>query len=56
MGCQAPFGYALSLVAGGILFAKKMREEGYITMLDPFQVLFDKNRKKARIFCAFFAY
>lgn len=23
---------------GGLLFAKKMREEGYITMLDPFQV------------------
>uniref|UniRef100_A0A8R1HX32 High-affinity choline transporter 1 n=3 Tax=Caenorhabditis japonica TaxID=281687 RepID=A0A8R1HX32_CAEJA len=30
-------GYAISLVIGGLLFAKKMREEGYITMLDPFQ-------------------
>lgn len=41
LGCQAPFGYALSLVIGGILFAKKMRDEGYITMLDPFQVSFE---------------
>ena len=36
--CQAPFGYALSLMFGGILFAEKMRAEGYVTMLDPFQV------------------
>jgi len=35
--CQAPFGYALSLVVGGFFFANKMREEGYVTMLDPFQ-------------------
>ncbi len=35
--CQAPFGYALSLVIGGFFFATKMREEGYVTMLDPFQ-------------------
>jgi high affinity choline transporter 7 len=35
--CQAPFGYALSLIFGGVLFAKKMRREGYVTMLDPFQ-------------------
>ncbi|XP_035226604.1 high-affinity choline transporter 1-like [Stegodyphus dumicola] len=38
--CQAPFGYALSLVIGGLFFANKMREEGYVTMLDPFQDLF----------------
>lgn len=38
MGCQAPIGYALSLIMGGILFAKRMRDEGYVTMLDPFQV------------------
>ncbi|CAD5233116.1 unnamed protein product [Bursaphelenchus xylophilus] len=37
LGCQAPVGYALSLMFGGILFAKIMREKGYITMLDPFQ-------------------
>ncbi|XP_071947217.1 high-affinity choline transporter 1-like isoform X2 [Antedon mediterranea] len=34
---QAPWGYAISLVLGGLLFAKKMREQGYVTMLDPFQ-------------------
>ncbi|KAG8193975.1 hypothetical protein JTE90_013670 [Oedothorax gibbosus] len=38
--CQAPFGYAMSLVIGGLFFANKMREEGYVTMLDPFQDLF----------------
>ncbi|VDK63446.1 unnamed protein product [Onchocerca ochengi] len=43
LGCQAPFGYALSLVIGGILFAKKMREEGYITMLDPFQMKYGQR-------------
>lgn len=35
--CQAPFGYALSLILGGFFFANKMRTEGYVTMLDPFQ-------------------
>ncbi|XP_076365528.1 high-affinity choline transporter 1-like isoform X2 [Tachypleus tridentatus] len=35
--CQAPFGYALSLLIGGIVFAKKMRSQGYVTMLDPLQ-------------------
>lgn len=35
--CQAPFGYAISLVIGGLFFANKMRSEGYVTMLDPFQ-------------------
>ncbi|XP_023229429.1 high-affinity choline transporter 1-like isoform X1 [Centruroides sculpturatus] len=38
--CQAPFGYAMSLVIGGLFFANKMREQGYVTMLDPFQDLF----------------
>ncbi|XP_076317987.1 high-affinity choline transporter 1-like [Tachypleus tridentatus] len=38
--CQAPFGYALSLVLGGLLFANKMRTHGYVTMLDPFQEIF----------------
>ncbi|KAK1902567.1 High-affinity choline transporter 1 [Dissostichus eleginoides] len=32
---QAPFGYALSLVVGGLFFAKPMRSRGYVTMLDP---------------------
>ncbi|XP_022245913.1 high-affinity choline transporter 1-like [Limulus polyphemus] len=38
--CQAPLGYALSLVLGGLLFANKMRTQGYVTMLDPFQEIF----------------
>ncbi|VDD94504.1 unnamed protein product [Enterobius vermicularis] len=41
--CQAPFGYALSLVVGGLLFAKKMREQGYVTMLDPFQLKYGQR-------------
>ncbi|BHF82712.1 hypothetical protein SprV_0802585100 [Sparganum proliferum] len=35
--CQAPLGYALSLVVGGLFFANKMRSFGYVTMLDPLQ-------------------
>ncbi|KAK2720359.1 high-affinity choline transporter 1-like [Artemia franciscana] len=35
--CQAPFGYALSLILGGLIFANKMRKQGYVTMLDPLQ-------------------
>ncbi|KAI0213393.1 High-affinity choline transporter 1 [Lamellibrachia satsuma] len=35
--CQAPVGYAISLCLGGLMFAKKMREAGYVTMLDPFE-------------------
>ncbi|RWS14213.1 high-affinity choline transporter 1-like protein [Dinothrombium tinctorium] len=35
--CQAPFGYAASLVIGGLFFANTMRQQGYVTMLDPFQ-------------------
>ncbi|XP_014244901.1 high-affinity choline transporter 1 [Cimex lectularius] len=35
--CQAPFGYALSLVFGGVFFANQMRQQGYVTMLDPLQ-------------------
>ncbi|XP_066251445.1 high-affinity choline transporter 1 [Euwallacea similis] len=41
--CQAPFGYALSLVFGGIFFANKMRQQGYITMLDPLQDCFGER-------------
>ncbi|XP_017279316.1 high-affinity choline transporter 1-like [Kryptolebias marmoratus] len=40
---QAPFGYALSLVVGGLFFAKPMRSRGYVTMLDPFQLLYGKR-------------
>nr|CAX73161.1 High-affinity choline transporter 1 [Schistosoma japonicum] len=35
--CQAPVGYALSLVVGGLFFANRMRTLHYVTMLDPFQ-------------------
>ena len=35
--CMAPLGDALSLLLGGLLFAKKMRRQGYVTMIDPFQ-------------------
>ncbi|XP_018326613.1 high-affinity choline transporter 1 [Agrilus planipennis] len=41
--CQAPFGYALSLVFGGIFFANKMRKQGYVTMLDPLQDCFGER-------------
>nr|XP_037276741.1 high-affinity choline transporter 1-like [Rhipicephalus microplus] len=47
--CQAPFGYALSLLIGGYLFAVKMRKAGYKTMLDPFQQHFG-----ARMGCLLF--
>lgn len=32
---QAPWGYALSLIVGGLFFAKKMRRFQFKTMLDP---------------------
>ncbi|CAH8603300.1 unnamed protein product [Heterobilharzia americana] len=35
--CQAPLGYAVSLIVGGLFFANRMRTLGYVTMLDPFQ-------------------
>ncbi|XP_033109759.1 high-affinity choline transporter 1-like isoform X2 [Anneissia japonica] len=40
---QAPWGYSCSLIVGGLFFAKKMREQGYVTMLDPFQLKFGKR-------------
>ncbi|MBT8219292.1 MAG: sodium:solute symporter family protein, partial [Bacteroidia bacterium] len=41
---QAPWGYGLSLIIGGIFFARKMRRKEYRTMLDP---LAEKYGKKA---------
>ncbi|XP_050392147.1 high-affinity choline transporter 1 [Patella vulgata] len=41
--CQAPFGYAISLVFGGLFFANKMRTQGYVTMLDPFQIRYGER-------------
>lgn len=39
---QAPWGYALSLALGGLIFAKKMRQKKYVTMLDPLQEKYGK--------------
>ena len=40
---QAGWGYALSLIVGGIFYAKKMREMNYTTMLDPLNQRFGKE-------------
>lgn len=40
--CQAPWGYALSLVVGGLFFARPMRRAGYTTMLDPFEARYNR--------------
>ncbi|KAL5015962.1 hypothetical protein ScPMuIL_005551 [Solemya velum] len=41
--CQAPFGYSISLLLGGLFFAGRMRSKGYVTMLDPFQHKFGER-------------
>jgi len=40
---QAPWGYALSLIIGGLFFAKKMRSYGFKTMLDPLAQRYGKR-------------
>jgi high affinity choline transporter 7 len=40
---QAPWGYALSLIIGGLLFARKMRRYEFNTMLDPLEQRFGKR-------------
>ena len=40
---QAPWGYGLSLIVGGIFFARKMRRHGFRTMLDPLAQRFGKG-------------
>lgn len=40
---QAPWGYALSLVLGGLLFARIMRRRRYRTMLDPLEERYGKR-------------
>lgn len=40
---QAPWGYALSLVVGGLFFARVMRRHGFTTMLDPLEARFGKR-------------
>ena len=39
----APWGYSLSLIIGGLLFAAPLRRRGYRTMLDPLQQRFGKK-------------
>ncbi len=40
---QAPWGYALSLVVGGLCFASIMRRRGYVSLLDPFAERYGKR-------------
>ena len=40
---QAPWGYALSLIVGGLFFARPMRSRGYATLLDPILEKFGKR-------------
>jgi solute carrier family 5 (high affinity choline transporter), member 7 len=40
---MAPLGDALSLFIGGLMFAKQMRRQGYVTMIDPFQKKYGKR-------------
>jgi solute carrier family 5 (high affinity choline transporter), member 7 len=40
---QAPWGYALSLIIGGLFFARKMRRHRFTTMLDPLEQRFGKK-------------
>jgi high affinity choline transporter 7 len=39
-GLQAPIGYSLSLVLGGLFFARIMRRNRYSTLIDPLEVRF----------------
>jgi high affinity choline transporter 7 len=40
---QAPWGYALSLIIGGLFFARPMRRKKYRTLLDPLEAKFGKR-------------
>ena len=40
---QAPWGYALSLIIGGLFFARKMRRHRFTTMLDPLEIRYGKK-------------
>ncbi len=42
-GLQAPIGYSLSLVLGGVAFASTMRRNGYATLIDPLEIRFGKG-------------
>ncbi|XP_049520816.1 high-affinity choline transporter 1 [Dermacentor silvarum] len=49
VNCQAPIGYAMSLILGGAFFATKMRLTDSLTMLDPFQTHY--GRWTGLMFC-----
>ena len=49
LAVQAPWGYALSLLIGGLWFAPVMRRHGFTTLLDPFDRRFGK--KAAAVLC-----
>lgn len=40
---QAPWGYALSMVIGGLFFARRMRQLQFTTILDPFERRFGRT-------------
>ncbi|MEM1067376.1 MAG: sodium:solute symporter family protein [Planctomycetota bacterium] len=40
---MAPWGYALSMVVGGLFFARRMRRMNFTTLLDPFQIRYGKR-------------
>ena len=40
---QAPWGYAVSLAVGGLLFARVMHGSGFRTLLDPFEQRYGKR-------------
>lgn len=43
---QAPWGYALSLIIGGLIFAKPMRLRNYTTILDPLEEKFGRHANR----------
>ena len=52
MWVQAPWGYALSLILGGLFFARKMRHYKFKTMLDPLAQRFGKRMSTVLFFPA----
>ena len=43
MWVQAPWGYAISLILGGLFFARPMRRRRFYTMIDPLEQRFGKK-------------
>uniref|UniRef100_A0A4W3IYU7 High-affinity choline transporter 1-like n=1 Tax=Callorhinchus milii TaxID=7868 RepID=A0A4W3IYU7_CALMI len=52
---QAPIGYSISLIVGGLVFVKPMRSKQYVTMLDPFQIYFGNTMSSLLLIPALFA-